>query len=60
MAIWYPTAIDTADVPSCALVIVNVSVATAVTLIISALTVVGITPEGQTVQLNGGVGNNAP
>lgn len=45
---------------SWALSIVKVSVAIAVTLIISAFVVIGFAPAIQTVALKGGVGNKAP
>src|SRR2546426_2553414 len=49
-----------AVVPSCVLVIVNVSPEIAVTRTISALVVNGWSPTGHTVTLNGGVGNFVP
>src|SRR5262252_7329690 len=46
--------------PSCARASVSVSVEIAVQRAISAFVASGITPMGQTVTLNGGVGNFAP
>jgi hypothetical protein len=59
-AIWSPTTMLRAVVPSCARVIVSVSFVTAVTSTISALEANGCEPVGKMVTSNGGVGNRDP
>jgi hypothetical protein len=58
-AIWSPTRIERALVPSCARTMVNVVPTMAVTRMISALAFVGDADAGQTVQLKGAAGNVA-
>ena len=59
-AIWSPTMTVRAEVLSCIRVMVKVSVLIFVTLTISAFAVVGCTPVGQIVALNGTAGNFVP